>query len=75
MAEDGTSDWNNLPTKLREHERNSEHISNVLWWVDLQSGHQKMKQLKKNRGPNRQRESSLEDDNCSNNWSCEDNRS
>jgi hypothetical protein len=36
LAEDETSDWHNLPTKLRDHERNSEHNHNVVKWVDLQ---------------------------------------
>ena len=36
LAEDGTSDWNNLSTKLRDHEKNSEHNHNVVKWVDLQ---------------------------------------
>ncbi|XP_058189417.1 uncharacterized protein LOC131307004 [Rhododendron vialii] len=38
LAGEGTSDWHNLPTKLRDHERNVEHISNVVRWVDLQKG-------------------------------------
>ena len=36
LAEDGTSDWHNLPTKLRDHEKNLEHNHNVVKWVDLQ---------------------------------------
>ena len=36
LAEDGTSDWNNLPTKLRDHEKNLEHNHNVVKWVNLQ---------------------------------------
>jgi hypothetical protein len=36
LAKDGTSDWHNLPTKLREHENNPEHNHNVVKWVDLQ---------------------------------------
>jgi hypothetical protein len=36
LAEDGTSDWHNLPTKLRDHEKNPEHNHNVVKWVDLQ---------------------------------------
>jgi hypothetical protein len=36
LAEEGTSDWHNLPTKLREHERNPKHSHNVVKWVDLQ---------------------------------------
>ncbi|XP_057506546.1 uncharacterized protein LOC130789754 [Actinidia eriantha] len=38
LAEEGTSDWHNLPRKLREHERNVEHIANVVRWVDLYNG-------------------------------------
>ncbi|KAG5536432.1 hypothetical protein RHGRI_024009 [Rhododendron griersonianum] len=30
LAGEGTSDWHNLPTKLRDHERNVEHITNVV---------------------------------------------
>jgi hypothetical protein len=36
LAEDGTSDWHNLPTKLRDHEKNPEHNHNVVKWMDLQ---------------------------------------
>ena len=36
LTEDGTSDWHNLPTKFRDHEKNSEHNHNVVKWVDLQ---------------------------------------
>uniref|UniRef100_A0A2N9HZM5 Uncharacterized protein n=1 Tax=Fagus sylvatica TaxID=28930 RepID=A0A2N9HZM5_FAGSY len=36
LAEDETSDWHNLSTKLRDHEKNSEHNHNVMKWVDLQ---------------------------------------
>ena len=36
LAEDGTSDWHNLPTKLRDHEKNPEYNHNVMKWVDLQ---------------------------------------
>ena len=36
LAEDGTSDWHNLPTKLRDHEKNPEYNHNVIKWVDLQ---------------------------------------
>jgi hypothetical protein len=36
LAEDETSDWHNLFTKLRDHEKNSEHNHNVMKWVDLQ---------------------------------------
>jgi hypothetical protein len=34
LAEDETSDWHNLPTKLRDHEKNLEHNHNVVkWWT------------------------------------------
>ena len=36
LVEDGTSDWHNLPTKLRNHEKNPKHNHNVVKWVDLQ---------------------------------------
>ena len=36
LAEDRISDWHNLPTKLRDHEKNPEHNLNVVKWVDLQ---------------------------------------
>ena len=36
LAEDETSDWHNLSTKLRDHEKNLEHNHNVMKWVDLQ---------------------------------------
>ena len=36
LAEHGTSDWHNLPTKLRDHKKNSEHNHNIVKWVDLQ---------------------------------------
>jgi hypothetical protein len=36
LAKYGTSDWNNLPTLLRDHEKNPEHNYNVVKWVDLQ---------------------------------------
>uniref|UniRef100_A0A2N9EMW3 TTF-type domain-containing protein n=1 Tax=Fagus sylvatica TaxID=28930 RepID=A0A2N9EMW3_FAGSY len=36
LVEDGTSDWHNLPTKLRDHEKNPEHNHNIVKWVDLQ---------------------------------------
>uniref|UniRef100_A0A2N9HBF6 TTF-type domain-containing protein n=1 Tax=Fagus sylvatica TaxID=28930 RepID=A0A2N9HBF6_FAGSY len=36
LAEDGINDWHNLPTKLRDHEKNPEHNLNVVKWVDLQ---------------------------------------
>ena len=36
LAEDGTSDWHNLPTKLRDYEKNLEHNHNVVKWLDLQ---------------------------------------
>ena len=36
LAKDETSDWHNLPTKLRDHEKNLEHNHNVVKWVDLQ---------------------------------------
>uniref|UniRef100_A0A2N9IQF2 Uncharacterized protein n=1 Tax=Fagus sylvatica TaxID=28930 RepID=A0A2N9IQF2_FAGSY len=37
LAEDGTSDWHNLPTKLKDHEKNPEHNHDVVKWVmDLQ---------------------------------------
>jgi hypothetical protein len=38
LAEEGTSDWHNLPTKLKEHERNPKHNHNVMKLVDLQMG-------------------------------------
>ena len=37
LAEERTSDQHNLPTNLREHERNLEHNHNVVKWVDLQT--------------------------------------
>jgi hypothetical protein len=36
LAKDGTSDWNSLPAKLRDHEKNPKHNHNVVKWVDLQ---------------------------------------
>uniref|UniRef100_A0A2N9EZT0 TTF-type domain-containing protein n=1 Tax=Fagus sylvatica TaxID=28930 RepID=A0A2N9EZT0_FAGSY len=36
LAEDGINDWHNLPTKLRDHEKNPKHNLNVVKWVDLQ---------------------------------------
>ena len=36
LAEDEINDWYNLPTKLRDHEKNPEHNLNVVKWVDLQ---------------------------------------
>jgi hypothetical protein len=36
LAENGTNDWHNLSTKLRDHEKNPEHNHNVVKWVDLQ---------------------------------------
>ena len=36
LAEEGTNDWHNIPTKLRDHEKNPEHNHNVVKWVDLQ---------------------------------------
>ena len=71
LAEEGTSDWHNLPTKLREHERNVEHIANVVRWVDLHNGLQQKATIdKKNGRTNRQRKSSLEDDTSSNHRCC-----
>ena len=37
LAQARISDWHNLLTKLREHERNLEHNHNVVKWVDLQT--------------------------------------
>jgi hypothetical protein len=37
LAKKGTNDWHNLPTKLREHERNPEYNHIVVKWVDLQT--------------------------------------
>ena len=36
LAEDRINDWHNLPTKIRDHEKNLEHNLNVVKWVDLQ---------------------------------------
>ena len=36
LAEEGISDWHNLPIKLKDHEKNLEHNLNVVKWVDLQ---------------------------------------
>lgn len=72
LAGEGTSDWHNLPIKLRDHERNVEHITNVVRWVDLQKGLQQKATIDKKMEDLIDRESSLEDDTSSNNWGCED---
>uniref|UniRef100_A0A2N9GK21 TTF-type domain-containing protein n=1 Tax=Fagus sylvatica TaxID=28930 RepID=A0A2N9GK21_FAGSY len=36
LAEDGINDWHNLPTKLRDHEKNPEHNLNVVKCVDVE---------------------------------------
>ena len=36
LAEDGINYWHNLPTKLRDHEKNPKHNVTVVKWVDLQ---------------------------------------
>lgn len=52
LAGEGTSDWHNLPTKLKEHERNVEHIANVVRWVDLQNGLQQRATIDKKKWKN-----------------------
>uniref|UniRef100_A0A2N9FX75 Uncharacterized protein n=2 Tax=Fagus sylvatica TaxID=28930 RepID=A0A2N9FX75_FAGSY len=73
LAKDGTSDWHNLPTKLREHEKNPEHNHNVVKWVDLQM------RLKQEVTIDKQMEALINKervrwnvDTSSNNWGCED---
>ena len=36
LTEDRTSDWHNLPTKFRNHEKHPKHNHDVMKWVDLQ---------------------------------------
>lgn len=38
LADEGIDDWQNLSTKLREHESNPLHNVNVIKWVDLHRG-------------------------------------
>uniref|UniRef100_A0A2N9GKG5 TTF-type domain-containing protein n=1 Tax=Fagus sylvatica TaxID=28930 RepID=A0A2N9GKG5_FAGSY len=69
LAEDGINDWHNLPTKLRDHEKNPEHNLNVVKWVDLQMRLKQEATIDKQvEALNQQRENSLEVDISSNNW-------
>jgi hypothetical protein len=48
LANEGTNDWKNLSAKLKSHETNNEHITNMNDWIDLEMRLLKNKTIDKN---------------------------
>ena len=48
LANEGSNDWKNLSSKLKNHEITSEHITNMNVWVDLELRLLKNKTIDKN---------------------------
>ncbi|KAM3684352.1 hypothetical protein ACJW31_11G037600 [Castanea mollissima] len=48
LCNEGTQDWKNISSKIREHETTREHITNMNTWLDLEMRLSKNKTIDKN---------------------------
>ena len=48
LCNEGTKDWKNISSKIRNHETTREHITNMNTWLDLKTRLSKNKTIDKN---------------------------
>ena len=48
LCNEGTRDWKNISSKIRNHETTREHIANINTWLDLEMRLSKNKTIDKN---------------------------